>query len=199
MSSVSSLQFENQLARIRLGDPGAINEFVAKYEQYIRRTLRFRLQRSSLQPVADSVDVCQSVMGSFLLRMTAGEYEIQTEEDLRKLLAGIAKKKFLMLARHESAQKRDRRCTESLSDHPELPSRQAERPSQRLVLEELHDAVVIRLSLQEQELFKCRSQGMSWLDIGAQVQEDPLVLRKRLSRAIERIAVELGLEDSRDS
>ncbi len=106
--------FEAYLLRLRSGDERAVREFVEKFEPFIRRSLRFRLQKSSLRQAADSVDLCQSVICGFLIRLNAGDYEIRSEEDLRKLLVAIANKKFLMLKRRETAAKRDRRLTCSL-------------------------------------------------------------------------------------
>jgi len=48
-------------------------------------------------------------MCSFLIRVAAGEYEVDAREDLVKLLSGIARKKLALLMRRESAQCRDRR------------------------------------------------------------------------------------------
>ncbi len=112
--------FFEYLGKLQHHDSDVVREFVERYEPYIRRTVRFRINRSSLQTAADSVDVCNSVLGSFLLRLAAGEYAIASEEDLHKLLMSIAKKKFLMLNRKESAAKRARSQTQSLSDLPEL-------------------------------------------------------------------------------
>lgn len=86
MTEEIASSFDEQVRLLRTGDSEAIRAFVDKYEPYIRRTIRFRLQRSALQPATDSVDVCQSVMGSVLLRLVAGEYELHSEDDLRHLL-----------------------------------------------------------------------------------------------------------------
>ena len=74
------IEFVDFLARLRLGDDDAIRSFVSKYEPFIRRTLRFRIARASLQTAADSVDVCQSVLGGFLLRLAAGDYTITVKD-----------------------------------------------------------------------------------------------------------------------
>ncbi len=192
---VASNLFDTFLMQLRSGDDFAIGEFLAKYEPYIRRTLRFRIARASLQPVADSVDVCQSVLGSFLLRLSAGEYELHNEEELRALLVSIANKKFLMLQRREKAAKRDRRITVSLSDPMGVPSDEIS-VAKHFAQEELLKEVARRFTSQEHELFRQRSAGKSWESISAQLGEDSGTLRQRLSRAINRVAVELKLEDA---
>ncbi|MEO8268198.1 MAG: hypothetical protein ABI557_00680 [Aureliella sp.] len=185
--------FEEQVRLLRIGDAEAIRIFVDKYEPYIRRTIRFRLQRSVLQPAADSVDICQSVMGSVLLRLVAGEYELRSELDLRNLLIAVANKKFLMLARHESAAKRDRGRTRYLSDLPERAETHVQDPSQPMICQELLAQVAARLSAHEAELLRMRRQGLSWTEIASQLNDDPTVLRQRLSRALRSVAAQLGI------
>lgn len=196
MTSSTGSHFTEQLRRLRSGDAEAIDAFLAEYEQFIRRSLRFKIRRAALQSVADSVDVCQSVLGSFLLRLSAGEYELQSEEDLRKLLTTIAKRKFLGMARRESAEKRNRGRTVSLSEVADVVDSRIASPAQSLELRELRDAMELKLTPHEQTLVRLRNHGLSWEAIGCQLQEEPVVLRKRLSRAIRRVAFELGLEES---
>ena len=194
--------FAGRLDRLRSGDDTEIEQFVEKYEPFIRRTLRFRIARASLQPAADSVDVCQSVLIGFLMRLSAGGYELHCEEDLRKLLASIANKKFLRLNRHEMAAKRCRAQTQSLSDLPELAARSVGFPGasagnstvSRLNTNDLLNQLSLRMSSQEMQLYRLRSQGNNWTTIGEQLGETPSLLRKRLSRAIQRVATELGLD-----
>lgn len=193
MSEDSASSFEEQVRLLRSGDNEAIGVFVEKYEPYIRRTIRFRLHRSELQPAADSVDVCQSVLGSVLLRLVAGEYELHNENDLRNLLLAVANKKFLMLARHESAGKRDRGRTKYLSDMPERAQTQAHDPSQPLICQELLAQIAARLSPHESKLLRLRRKGFSWSEIARQLEDDPTVLRQRLSRALRSVASELGI------
>lgn len=139
------MEFAEHLHRLRTGDTSAIREFVSVYEPFIRRSLRFRIQNSALQSAADSIDLCQSVLGTFLLRLSAGEFVLHTEEDLRNLLFSIANKKFLMLKRRESAEKRNRSLTCSLSDVPEVVNGKEVPPSFQLERGELMQQVVSRL------------------------------------------------------
>ena len=188
--------FEDYLVRLRSGDSGAIREFVDKFEPFIRRTLRFRLQRTSLKQAADSVDLCQSVIGGFLIRLTAGDYELKSEEDLKKLLVAIANKKFLMLKRRENAAKRDRRLTCSLENVGEDACRIMDHGPKQVDHVELIQEVRQRLGAFELTLFDARRSGLSWSDIAMQHSENQLTLRKRLSRALQKVAVELQLEDA---
>jgi DNA-directed RNA polymerase specialized sigma24 family protein len=191
-----SHSFVQQLAELRSGNIAAINEFVATYEPFIRRAVRFRLARAALQPVADSVDVSQSVISSFLIRLSAGEYDIQSEENLRSLLVAIANKKFLMLNRREAAAKRSRQQTQSLNQCSPDAVQESNDPSEAMVYEELMREVDRRLTTSEQELLNRRRNGETWSSIALSLNENEPLLRKRLSRAIQRVSIELGLESS---
>lgn len=193
--SESFEEFSEHLRQLRMGDKSSVNDFWERYSPFIRRTMRFRLSRASLQPAADSMDVCQSAFGTFLLHLSAGEYELATEEDLRKLLVTIANNKFLMLQRRELAAKRARNLTKSLSNAPEPICENADEPGARLDYDELMAQVSRRLSPGELVLLNLRRDDKSWDEIGKQVNEDPRVLCKRFSRAIKRVSVEIGLEE----
>ena len=192
-SSVNHSFFQEHLLQLRSGDARAIAEFVARYEPYIRRSLRFRIVRASLQSAADSADVCQSVLGSFLLRLSAGEYALQTEDDLRKLLTTIANNKFLEFSRHESAAKRDRSITESWSGRHEFTTSHKYDPAEGIIFSEIQLQLAQRMSPHELELLQLRRSGKDWAEIAEQLREEQTVLRKRYSRALNRVAGELGL------
>jgi len=194
MQELSPDAFEKRLMRLRSGEPEEVEWFVRQYEPYIRRAVRFRLSRTALKAIADSVDVCQSVLSSFLLRLSAGDYQIECEQHLKHLLISIANKKFLMLNRRESAAKRDRDQTVSLSLMPEVASPVTENPASGVELLELMAEVRNRLSEKEMGLLELRRSGKSWREISVELQEEEALLRQRLSRAIRRVATELQLD-----
>lgn len=194
MGSLNSNEFNQRLQRLRSGDFDEINCFVAEYEPFIRRTLRFRIARAGLQSAADSVDVCQSVLGGFLLHLAAGEYALASEDDLRKLLVAIANKKFLVLNRRETATKRDHRQTRSIEQIGELAVNVQNETYKNLEYTEFLATVVSRLSPEEQRLFECRREGVAWEVIAKELSQDAILLRKRFSRALQRVAIELKLD-----
>jgi DNA-directed RNA polymerase specialized sigma24 family protein len=185
--------FDLKLRLLQSGDSRAIEEFVANYEPYIRRAIRFRIKDAALMAAADSVDICQSVLGGFLLKLSAGDYELRSESDLRGLLVAIAKRKFGMLQRRENAAKRCRSRTRYLDDMPVHQS-PTELPGSTLELAELAAKVKSNLSPEEWELLEMRRSGLAWSDIEAHTQIASDVLKKRLSRAIRRVADELGID-----
>jgi DNA-directed RNA polymerase specialized sigma24 family protein len=52
-----------------------------------------------------------------------------------------------------------------------------------------------RLSEEERRLVEMRNQGRDWADIARELGEGPEALRKRLARAVQRVAAELGLDE----
>jgi DNA-directed RNA polymerase specialized sigma24 family protein len=189
-----SLSFDTLLARLRSGDTSTIEAFVARYAPFVRRAVRARLTRFEMRGVADSEDICQSVLGSFLLRAAAGEYEIADAQALERLLAGIARNKFNELARRESAQKRGRHRVTRPEGYSRLPEDSKQDPARIVAARDLLDAVRARLGPDELPLFLARQAGRSWDEMAAGAGETAAALRQRLSRALRRISLELGLE-----
>ena len=190
--------FANRLNRLRARDEFEVEQFVARYEPFLRRTLRFRITRASLNPAADSVDLCQSVLIGFLMRLSAGDYEFGSEEEIRKMLLAIANKKFLKLNRREMAAKRCRAQTQSLNDLPEIAASVEKPAAKSMKTTEMLQQLSMRMSSQEMELYRLRSVGRDWTSISEELGESPSNLRKRLSRAIQRVAMELGLEEEEE-
>ena len=56
-------------------------------------SLRCRLAR--LRRVLDSVDVCQSVLANFFVRVAAGQFDLDQPEQLLRLLATMARNRIL--------------------------------------------------------------------------------------------------------
>jgi RNA polymerase sigma-70 factor (ECF subfamily) len=186
--------FRDLIGRVRRGDEQAATELVRRYEPAIRRAIRFRLTDPTLRRTCDSMDVCQSVLLSFFVRAASGQYELDTPEQLLKLLTAMARNKLLNQARSQHAARRDQRLLDGriaandlVADAPG-PSRQAEA---RELLEEVHR----RLTPDERQLVELRNQGHDWNAIAAQVGGNAATLRQKLHRALARLTRELGLED----
>jgi RNA polymerase sigma-70 factor (ECF subfamily) len=187
--------FTELVRRIRSGDPDAAAELVRRYEPAIRRVVRVRLSGRTAA-LFDSMDVCQSVFGSFFLRAAAGQYKLESPDDLLKLLATMARHKLAYQVRRQKAQKRDiaREApadipTDQLAGTDPTPSRHA---AHRELLGELEK----RLSPDELQLVELRNQGHEWEEIAEQLSGSAEALRKKHARALDRVARELGLEDN---
>ncbi len=185
--------FADLVSRVKAGDHTAAAELVRRYEPAIRRSARLRLN-PRLRRVCDSLDICQAVLGSFFLRAAAGQYELQSPEELLKLLATMVRNKLSKLARHEQAKCRDqRRVTAGSPEEHEVAAGQAS-PSRQVSARELLEEVQRRLSDEERRLLERRQEGLDWAAIAAEVGGSPEARRKQLARSVERVAAELGLE-----
>jgi DNA-directed RNA polymerase specialized sigma24 family protein len=60
---------------------------------------------------------------------------------------------------------------------------------------ELLDEFRKRLSDEERQIADRRAEGLEWAEIAKKLGSTPEALRKRLGRAVNRVARELGLED----
>jgi RNA polymerase sigma-70 factor (ECF subfamily) len=187
--------FSELVRRLRTGEEEAAVELVRSYESVVRREVRLRLRDPRLRRVFDSMDVCQSVMGSFLLRAAAGQYELDGPSNLVRLLVDITRKKVAAAARRQKAGIRDYRRNEGL-DPGLCPTADPGPSASRVVAgRELIDALRQRLSAEERQVVELRAQGFGWDEVARELGGTGEARRKQLDRATRRVALELGLED----
>lgn len=189
-------QFQQFLARIRAGDAAAAEELVRRYEPAIRVIVRAHLG-SALRRQLDSMDVCQSVMGTFFARAALGQYDIHKPEELLALLARMTRNKLASQARFHHRERRDARrvaggdALDAGASAEPTPDRVAEG---RELLRELRS----RLSDEERELADRRADGQEWAHIADEMGGSAEGRRKQLARAINRVAPDLGLLEDGD-
>ena len=194
--------FRALIGRVRNGDEGAAAELVRRYEPAVRRAARVRLVDTRLNRMLDSMDVCQSVMASFFVRAAMGQYELDAPDQLLKLLATMTRNKLANAVKAQGAKRRDFRRTRAgggEGDESEggafaavagpLPT-----PSREVAAREMLDEARRRLSPDERRILDGREAGRDWAEIAADRGGSPEALRKRLARAVDRVADELGLE-----
>jgi RNA polymerase sigma factor (sigma-70 family) len=187
--------FEELMRRVRAGDGQAAEELVRRYEPTIRRVVRVRLVDERLQRLFDSMDVCQSVFGSFFVHAALGDYELATPEQLLALLVSMGRKKVIDKARRAGAARRDyRRHSEGAEDREKHWAADDPSPSRQVADRELLQEVRRRLTDAEREIADRRAAGMNWHQIAAELGGTPDALRKQLSRGVDRVSQELGLE-----
>jgi RNA polymerase sigma factor (sigma-70 family) len=195
--------FRALIARVRAGDEQAAAELVQHYEPAIRRAARVRLLDTRLNRLLDSMDICQSVMASFFVRAALGQFELDTPDQLLRLLATMARNKLVGHVKGQAAARRDfRRVTEAQGtrdgepdiDISQIPG-QYPTPSRDVAARELLDEALRRLSPDEKKILDCREQGGQWAQIATELGSSPEALRKRLVRAVDRVALEMGLDE----
>jgi RNA polymerase sigma-70 factor (ECF subfamily) len=188
--------FAELMRRVRAGDEQAATELVRRYEPTIRRVVRVRLADAHLQRLFDSMDICQSVFGSFFVRAALGEYELATPEDLLNLLVAMSRRKVIDQARRAGAARRDfRRVKDGAADREKHWASAGPSPSQEVAGRELLEEVRRRLSEEERRLADKRAAGLNWYEIAEEQGGSPEALRKQLARAIGRVSQELGLDE----
>jgi DNA-directed RNA polymerase specialized sigma24 family protein len=187
------MTFPEMVERIRLGDDSVIRTFVAKYEPFLRRSIRRRLVQLRLQAAADSTDICQSALGSFFLRCSAGQFQFESVQQMENLINVIARRKLARLARREYSSNRDRGLNVSSHSNCVLVTSTQSDPGHKAATTDLMEVVHRQLGPLEQRLFEQRRQGENWNQIAEAEGESSMVLRKRLSRALRKIVAGLGL------
>jgi RNA polymerase sigma factor (sigma-70 family) len=178
--------------RVRAGDGAAAAELVRLYEPAVRRAVRLRLRDPRLRRVLDSTDVCQSVLASFFVRAAAGQFELDRPEQLLRLLAVMARNKVAGQARRGYVTRRQigSETTPGTSLLDPAPG-----PNQHAVWRDLLGAVRGRLTDEERRLADLRASSRGWQQIAAEVGGSPEALRKKLTRALDRVARQLGLDE----
>ncbi len=186
--------FEDLVRRVRRGEETAAADLVKRYEPHVRRAVRIRLMRyPQMRRLLDSVDICQSVMGSFFARAARGEYRLDRPDELQNLLCIMAYHKLIDLVRKK-------RLPEPPRDGaPEERPDRADSPSQEAMYRELLQLFRERLDDDERHLADLRAAGLRWNEIAERLHGQPEALRKKLDRAVQRVARSLGLEYGEES
>lgn len=183
--------FHGLMARVRAGDGEAAEQLVREYEPEIRRAVRVKLTDPRLRKLVDSTDICQSILGNFFLRVTAGQFDLEEPGQLVGLLVTMARNRVTDFARAQQAGRRDVRRQQGLGELQ--PEAGGHTPSQIVAGEELIAQFHQRLSAEERYLAEQRKAGRPWAELGEELGSSPEALRKRLDRAIDRVADELDL------
>lgn len=191
-------QFQELIGRVRNRDQDAATELVRRYESVIRRVVRIHLRDARMRRVLDSMDICQSVMASFFVRTALGQYELDTPEQMLGLLTTIARNKLTNQANRLKAKRRDIRREDDVGDGVGVAIDAASDPSEQVSAKEILEKVRDRLTDEERHLAEQRSLGRSWKEIAEEVGGTDVALRKKLTRALNRVMTELGLDENHD-
>jgi RNA polymerase sigma-70 factor (ECF subfamily) len=197
MSGDSS--FTDLVRRVRAGEEAAAAELVRRYEPHLHRVARIQLRNNPrLRRALDSVDICQSVLQSFFVRAASGQYDLDTPEQLQRLLEVMARNKMATHARHrEVARREEYRPEEGGTGECDLVAGDAS-PSAQVARRDLVQAVRERLSADERWLVDQRGQGRPWAEIAAERGGSADALKKQFARALDRVARQLGLDNFAD-
>jgi RNA polymerase sigma factor (sigma-70 family) len=185
--------------RVRAGDQDAATEFMRRYEPLIRREVRLRMEDRRLGRLFDSSDICQSVMASFFVRTAAGQYDLDRPDQVLGLLVSMARNKVASAARRHARQRRDRGRDAADGGFAlgEVVAGEAS-PSRLVAGRELWEQFRASLGPAERDIADLRSQGRSWAEVADRLGGTAQARRMQLSRAVERVARALGLDEDED-
>jgi hypothetical protein len=107
----------------------------------------------------------------------------------------MARKKLLFHVRKQRAQCRDVRRLEPITRDDCQAVAADPSPSRQYEARDLLHTFQQRLSQEERHLAELRAQGREWPDIAGSVGGTADGRRKQLTRAIDRVARELGLDE----
>jgi RNA polymerase sigma-70 factor (ECF subfamily) len=181
------------LERIRAGDQPAATELVRRFEPALRRAVRLRLRDRQLRRVLDSSDICQAVLLRFFVRVATGQHDLDTPEQVLKLLATMVRNQLVNAALHQQAAKRDCRRLAVTGGEEWQAAARGSSPSQHVAVAELVEKARHLLAPDEWQLLQLRKEGAEWADIARQLGGTPEGLRKQLARAVARVTQALGL------
>lgn len=184
--------------RMRCGDARAAEELVRLYEADLRIIARARLFDPRLRQFVDSMDICQSIFGNFFARAYAGQFDIDSPEQLKKLLSKMVRNKITDYARRSQAQSRQahRQVSQDIGDldgalmvdsKPSIAS--------LLAAKDFVDEVRKRMTDDECEILERRLLDRNWEEIGNSLNANADAIRKKFARAIDRIVIELGIDN----
>jgi RNA polymerase sigma-70 factor (ECF subfamily) len=144
------------------------------------------------------MDICQSVLASFFVRAASGQYELDRPDQLLKLLLTMTRNKLARQVRRSRAQRRDDRRVEPVAAEELALLTDGPSPSRVVASVELLEEFRNRLSPLERVMAQQRSEGREWSAIAAELGGTPEARRKQLARALDRVAQELGLDETDD-
>jgi RNA polymerase sigma factor (sigma-70 family) len=191
-------RFRDLIQRVRNKDEDAARELTERYANVIRRVVRMHLRDARLRQVMDSMDVCQSVLASFFVRTALGQYELETPEHLINLLTTIARNKLMNQVNRHRAQRRDVRKNVTTDTEGLTVLDRASDPSEQASAREILERVRSHLDQSERYLADQRAMGRTWQELAQELGGTDGALRKKLTRALDRVMSHLGIDEVSD-
>jgi RNA polymerase sigma-70 factor (ECF subfamily) len=194
MSGSEESSFPELIRRVRAGEQEAAAELVRRYESAVRRAVGARLVDARLKGVLDSMDICQSVLGSFFYRASLGQFDLARPEDLVRLLVTMARNKLADQVRRQATERRGKGMVRA-GDAATLGLPGSDATASRVLAgRETLRMAWARLTQDERWLAEQRALGRSWAELATEARTTPEALRKKHARALDRVARELDLD-----
>lgn len=193
MAEISDERFRELLTRTRAGDHRAANELVESCQSEIQRVVRYKLS-DKMRRTLDSIDICQSVIADFYVRLGKGQFDLNSPGDMIRLLVTMARNKVIYYHRIQEALIRG--GGRKQVDGSEVMGAHAQPgpgPATLVEGQEYAQEIYRRMSPEVRVIFDRRAEGLEWNELAAELNEKPDALRKRFTRALEEIREALGL------
>ena len=198
MSNPPDSGFIELIRLVESGSEEAAADLITQYGPSLRRIARIRLHGSEIRRVLDSQDIYQSVMAIFFQRVQTGTFELETPEDLIRLVSTMIRNRVTDKVRRHHAQRRDLRRNLSVEDESIAVVDMEDSPSVLVSRQELIMRFRKLLTEQERLLLDERARGYTWQELAERLSATPDQLRKQLSRALEKVARQLDPGDQDD-
>jgi RNA polymerase sigma-70 factor (ECF subfamily) len=198
MSNPPDSGFIELIRLVESGSEEAATDLINQYGPSLRRIARVRLHGSEIRRVLDSQDIYQSVMAIFFQRVQTGTFELETPEDLIRLVSTMIRNRVTDKVRRHHAQRRDLRRNLSVEDESIAVVDMEDSPSVLVSRQELIMRFRELLTEQERLLLDERARGYTWQELAERLSATPDQLRKQLSRALEKVARKLDLGEQDD-
>jgi RNA polymerase sigma-70 factor (ECF subfamily) len=190
--------FQDLIRRVRAGDTDAATVLVRQFETAVRVAVRARLFDADMCRRFDSMDICQSVLASFFVRVAAGQFELERPSQLVALLTKMAHNKLAWHVRYNSQQRRDIRRTrcEIIEEFPHSSSDSD--PARSAAAKELLERAWQNMDVDLRAIASRRLEGQSWAQVAAAIGGTAGGRRKQFERGLDEIAQRLGIDGATD-
>jgi RNA polymerase sigma-70 factor (ECF subfamily) len=185
--------FSDRMARAKAGDSAAIRDILSRFEQEVRIMVRSRLPKR-MRSQFDSIDFVQAVWQSFFSDFKRDERQFDSEQHLRKFLAGVVRNKvFEQYRRLTKTEKYDLGREERLyvrrgdRDVPREVVSPDPSPSQAAQASDRLEQLTAGCEPLEVEVITLRQQGMTFAEIATQTGVNERTARRIIDSARSRL------------
>ena len=177
---------DDLLDRLNRGDAAVVEELCAAYAPYLRAVARGHLS-DRLRSKFDSADVVQSVWVQVIRKLRADGWRIETEAELRGLLATIARRRAISRARHHATALRHE--DPAGPDRVTVLAAGGDRPSESAQADDLWQQMLRLCPPDYHDILRHRRDGLS----AAEIADRTGLHEGSVRRILRRLARDLAL------
>lgn len=161
---MTNSRLNSLLEQLNRGEPGAAEALHSAYAAYLRAVVRRQLS-DRLRNGLDSADVVQSVWAQVVRQLGEAGWRVETEPQLRGLLAVIARRRVASRARtHARSDRVERPGQTGLN---ELPAAGQPRPSEVAQADELWGKMLALCPAEHRDILLLRRKGLPLSEVAA--------------------------------